>query len=180
MQFVKEQTNSKRARAAAAAGQGTGSLQNQGAPSDQVPSSTKPARPPKNTSTSKQVKRSAFDDMAADSAIDEDERKRTENQSRLDDARTKAFADVNRSAPSNVDIFLPPQDNDETPRQIRQDSETFGKNTATKHQHGASCESIDRERQSICSSNNMELAFNKKKSTMSSKKSRKESILSTI
>ena len=60
---------------------------------------------------------------------------------------------------------------DETPKQIRKDSDTFGKGTATKH-NGVSCESMERER-SVCSSNK-ELIFNKKKSTMSSKKSRKE------
>lgn len=60
---------------------------------------------------------------------------------------------------------------DETPKQVRKDSDTFGKGTATKH-NGVSCESMEREK-SVCSSNK-ELIFNKKKSTMSSKKSRKE------
>lgn len=60
---------------------------------------------------------------------------------------------------------------EETPKQVRKDSDTFGKGTATKH-NGVSCESIEREK-SVCSSNK-ELVFNKKKSTMSSKKSRKE------
>lgn len=63
---------------------------------------------------------------------------------------------------------------DETPKQVRKDSDTFGKGTATKH-NGVSCESIEREK-SVCSSNK-DLVFNKKKSTHdrnNSKKSRKE------
>lgn len=94
----------------------------------------------------------------------------------------KSFSDLNRSAPNNAnnaatDKFMsmqatPREINAETPKQIRKDSETFGRNTALRNHPGVSCESID--------SSNMDLAFNKKKSTISSKKSRKESLLSAV
>ena len=58
---------------------------------------------------------------------------------------------------------------------LRKDSDSYVKGnagTATKNNGGTYCESVEREK-SICSSNK-ELIFQKKKSTVSSKKSRKE------
>ena len=63
-------------------------MSNQATPNDQIASNGKHSRPPKNSGSSKPVRKlqSAFEEMA-DSVIDEDERKRPDNLGRQDDSR---------------------------------------------------------------------------------------------
>ena len=94
-----------------------------------------------------------------------------QNQGRMSEAPLfEALADHNFNENSQQQAAY-----DETLKPARKDSDTFVKGaggTAQKNNNGTYCESVEREK-SVCSSNK-ELIFHKKKSTVSSKKSRKE------